>query len=407
MAVQAAPPRSQLGPIEWARANLFNSVGNSIITLVVVAVLVLLVPKLYGWFWANAVFEIDPAKCRTAAGACWGFVAEKWRLMLFGTYPYADQWRPLLVSIALVSLIVATLNTRMWGSLLWGLWLILLPVLFYLMMGGELGLAYLPLIILGVAVLLGLPVKPFAAVAGAIILYMVLGGAFGLPQPKVPGPLAYVETEKWGGLPLTLILASVGNVVSFPLAVMLALGRRSDLPAIKALCVGFIELVRGVPLITVLFMASLMIPLFLPDGVNFDKLLRAQIGIILFSAAYVAEVIRGGLQAIPKGQYEAADALGLSYWHKTNFIILPQALKLVIPPMVNNFIGAFKDTSLVLIIGIFDFLGSVRLASNDNVWRAFYVEGLVFVALIYFVFCFAMASYSRSLEAHLNRQQAR
>src|SRR5262249_12932517 len=219
------------------------------------------------------------------------------------------------------------------------------------------------------------------------------GGVFGLLS---------VETERWGGLPLTLILAANGIVFSFPLAVLLALGRRSDLPAIKALSIGLIELVRGVPLITVLFMASLMIPLFLPEGFSIDKWLRAQVGFILFAAAYQAEVIRGGLQAIPRGQYEAADALGLSYWQKTGLIILPQALKLVIPPMVNTFISFFKDTSLVVIVGMFDLLGSVRAAASDRQWRAYYVEGLVFAALIYFVFCFTMAEYSRRLERRLD-----
>ena len=182
-------------------------------------------------------------------------------------------------------------------------------------------------------------------------------------------PAAASRPSKWGGLPLTLILAANGIVFSFPLAVLLALGRRSELPVIRALSVGYIEIVRGVPLITVLFMASLMIPLFLPEGITIDKLLRAQIGFILFAAAYEAEVIRGGLQAMPKGQYEAADALGLSYWQKMGFIVLPQALKVVIPPMVNTFIGFFKDTSLVIIIGLFDLLGAVRLASSDVEWR--------------------------------------
>lgn len=354
----AAPRIVRVGPIDWARQNLFNSIGNAITTVVVVVFTAWLVPKIFNWAWTNAVFEINPQKCRTAAGACWGFIAEKYRLMLFGTYPFDEQWRPLVVSIVLVALIVVTLNTRLWGRWLLVAWLLLVPGMFVLMQGG------------------------------------------------VPG-LIYVETEKWGGLPLTLIISTIGNVASFPLAVMLALGRRSTLPGIKALCIGFIELIRGVPLITVLFMASLMIPLFLPEGVNFNTLLKALVGITLFSAAYVAEIIRGGLQALPKGQTEAADALGLSYWHKTTFIILPQALKLVIPPMINNFIGAFKDTSLVIIIGLVDLLGAVRYASNDNVWRAFYVEGLVFIALIYFVFCFAMASYGRRLETRLNVSQQR
>jgi general L-amino acid transport system permease protein len=338
---------------EWARANLFNSWLNSALTVLLLALFAWLLPKLFAWVVADAVFAADSAACRTADGACWGFIVEKFRLILFGTYPYQQQWRPLVTIVMLLTLIGLTMNIRLWSRTLWIGWLVGVALMWILMNGGVFG-------------------------------------------------LTVVETDKWGGLPLTLILAVNGIVFSFPLAILLALGRRSDMPAIKAVCIGFIELVRGVPLITVLFMASLMIPLFLPEGFSIDKLLRAQIAFILFAAAYEAEVIRGGLQAIPKGQYEAADALGLSYWEKTGFIILPQALKLVIPPMVNTFIGFFKDTSLVVIISMFDLLGATRLASSDPVWRPYYVEGLVFVALIYFAFCFTMAEYSRSVERRLN-----
>jgi general L-amino acid transport system permease protein len=350
----AAPaPAANTGPIHWARTNLFNSVTNTILSLVVIALIALVVPPLFSWAVTHAVFTPDPEACRTAKGACWGFIVEKLRLMTFGTYPFNQQWRPALMTVMLLGLIGITMNPRSWGRPLWIAWPLGIVVMWFLMRGGV----------------------------------------FGLPV---------VETERWNGLPLTLILAVNGIVLSFPLAVMLALGRRSNLPAIKALSIGFIELVRGVPLITVLFMARLMIPLFMPEGITIDNLLRAQIAFILFAAAYVAEVIRGGLQAIPKGQFEAADALGLGYWQKTRLIILPQALKLVIPPMVNTFIGFFKDTSLVVIISMFDLLGAVRLASNDPVWRAYYVEGLVFVALVYFAFCYTMAVYSRFIERRLS-----
>ena len=337
----------------WAKANLFNSPLNTTLSVVLIAALAWIVPKLLMWGLFHAEFRPDAALCRKTDGACWGFIVEKLRLMTFGTYPYAEQWRPFLTTVLLLGLIGVTANLAWWGRRLVIAWLIAVPLMWLLMRGG-------------------LP---------------------GLPR---------VENEKWGGLPLTLILAVNGIVFSFPLAVLLALGRRSELPAIKAVSVGFIELVRGVPLITVLFMASLMIPLFLPEGMNVNKLLRAQIGFILFAAAYEAEIVRAGLQAIPKGQYEAADALGLPYWQKMGLVILPQALKTVIPPMVNTFIGFFKDTSLVIIIGLFDLLGAVRLASADPEWRAFYVEGLVFVALVYFAFCYAMASYARRLEARLD-----
>ena len=220
--------------------------------------------------------------------------------------------------------------------------------------------------------------------------------------------LTYVPQDQWGGLPLTLILATFGLALGFPLAVVVALGRRSTkLPAVKALCVLYVELIRGVPLITLLFMASVMFPLFLPDGINIDKLLRAQVAIILFAGAYLAEVVRGGLQALPKGQYEAADALGLSYWKKTGFIVLPQALRLVIPPLVNTFIGFFKDTSLVLIIGLFDLLSAGKVAISEPAWAAYSTEVYLALAAIYFVFCFTMARYSRGLETEFARARNR
>jgi general L-amino acid transport system permease protein len=226
----------------------------------------------------------------------------------------------------------------------------------------------------------------------------MFGGVLGMP---------YVPTENWGGLPLTLILSVTACVFGFPLGVLLALGRRSRLPAIRSVCVAYIELIRGVPLITVLFMASVMFPLFMPPGVNFDKLLRAQIALILFSAAYLAEVVRGGLQAVPKGQYEAADSLGLNYLQKTAFIVLPQALRIVIPALVNTFIGTFKDTSLVIIIGVFDLLNAAKTALQDPPWRGSYWEVYLFIAAIYFAFCFFMSRYSQNLEARLQQGHRR
>jgi general L-amino acid transport system permease protein len=214
--------------------------------------------------------------------------------------------------------------------------------------------------------------------------------------------LPYVETPLWGGLFLTLVIAAVGIVASLPIGIVLALGRRSEMPIVRALCVCFIELWRGVPLISVLFMASVMFPLFMPEGLTFDKLLRALVGVTLFSSAYMAEVIRGGLQAIPKGQYEAAQALGLSFWKSMGLIILPQALKLVIPGIVNTFIGLFKDTTLVLIIGLFDLLGMAQLAGTNPDWLGFSHEGYVFVAFVFWIFCFSMSRYSQHLERKLH-----
>ena len=227
---------------------------------------------------------------------------------------------------------------------------------------------------------------------------LMWGGVFGL---------SYVPQERWGGLPITLILATFGLAFAFPLSILVALGRRSNLPAIKVLCILYVELIRGVPLISLLFMASVMFPLFLPEGMNIDKLLRAQVAITLFAGAYLAEVVRAGLQSRPKGQYEAADAMGLSYWQKTGFIILPQALRMVIPPLVNTFIGFFKDTSLVLIIGIFDLLTAGKTAIVEPAWQGFGVEVYITIVLIYFVFCFAMSKYSQSLETELNQHRRR
>ena len=356
----AAPTSVPLGALGWLRANLFSNWLNSALTLLGVGVLALIVPPLARWGVINAAWSggLEACKAIQGTGACWVFIGEKYRLMLFGLYPYEQQWRPLLMTIILIVLLMASMNRAFWRPWLGAAW-----VAGYLAMG-----------------------------------ILMWGGVLGLP---------FVETDKWGGLPLTLILTVNAIVFSFPLAIALALGRRSDLPVIRTICIFFIEIVRGVPLLSVLFVSSLMIPLFLPSGMDINKLLRAQIGIILFTGAYVAEVIRGGLQALPKGQMEAADSLGLGYWQKTGFIVLPQALSLVIPPMVNSFIATFKDTSLVIIIGLFDLFGSARMAANDPAWRPFYVEGLLFVALIYFVFCYSLATYSRYLEKLARRGDVR
>ncbi len=355
-------PRGQPGfadlVIGWPRRHLFSSVPNTLLTLFCLYILWITVPPFLDWALITPVWSGSPTECRQAAGACWALIGEKHRFILFGLYPFDEHWRPLLAMAVFIIALVVSTNPQMWRWWLGPMWVAVLGVFAVLMWGGVFG-------------------------------------------------LTYVENSKWGGLPLTLILAVVGIVVSFPLAVLLALGRRSGLPAIRAVSVGFIELVRGVPLISVLFMASVMFPLFLPEGVTIDKLLRAQVGIILFTAAYLAEAIRGGLQAVPQGQYEAAEALGLSYWKKTRLIILPQALKISIPPIVNQFISMFKDTSLVIIIGLFDLLNTTKTALTDPPWRPFYVEAYVFAAGIYWAFCFFMSRYSLYLERRLDTGQKR
>jgi general L-amino acid transport system permease protein len=322
---------------------------NSLLTVALLAFLFWTVPPLLNWLLFQASFApTTPEACRAAEGACWSFLHEKLRQILFGRYPYFEQWRPLLGIFVLVGVALISCNRRFWRRSLVLVW-----------------------------------------IGGLLLFLWLMGGGFGLTP---------VRTSLWGGLPLTLLLAFVGMALAFPLAILLALGRRSDLPLIRALCVGYIELIRGVPLITLLFMASFLLPLFMPVGITIDALLRAQVAIILFAAAYLAEVIRGGLQALPKGQYEAANALGLSYWQTQRKIILPQALKIAIPPIVNTFIGLFKDTSLVAIVSLTDLLLATRQALGDPEWRQFFIEAYIFISVIYWIFCYFMSKYSQYLE---------
>lgn len=351
-----APPRAATGVVAWARANLFGSPGNATMTLLFGGLLALALPPAFGWLVADAVWHADYAACRALerSGACWGFVAEKWRLILFGRYPYAEQWRPLAATAIVVAALVVTAFPACWRRWLAGLWV--------------------------------------AALAGFFLL--MSGGTFGL---------ARIDSSMWGGLPLTVLLTVIGMGASIPLGILLALARRSELPLLRALATLYIELVRGVPLITVLFTASFVFPLLLPQGVRFDVLTRIALGIVLFQAAYMAEVVRGGLQALPKGQYEAAAALGLSWWRTQQKVILPQALTLVIPSFVNSLLSTFMDTSLVTVVSMYDLTGSLRLALGDAQWRNFFLEGYLFVALIYFACCFAMSRYSHWLEHRLGR----
>lgn len=361
-------PALSVGWLGWVRANLFSSWLNSLVTIALAYFIVKYAIGFVDWAFVNAIWSVpndaagrpDTSSCRDnkGLGACWAVINEKHRFMFFGTYPYEQHWRPAVVCVLFVGLYIVSAMRRFWRMELALIWAAVLTVIALLMWGGVLGMPYVP-------------------------------------------------QERWGGLPITLILATFGLAFAFPLAILVALGRRSKLPAIKALCVLYVELIRGVPLISLLFMASVMFPLFLPEGMNIDKLLRAQIAIILFAGAYLAEVVRGGLQALSKGQYEAAEALGLSYWQKTGLIILPQALRLVIPPLVNTFIGFFKDTSLVLIIGIFDLLTAGKTAIIEPMWQGFAVEVYVTIGLIYFVFCFAMSQYSAKLESELNHGRRR
>jgi general L-amino acid transport system permease protein len=343
------PPRARS---PWIRANLFADWKNSLATLAMLVLALAVLPDLISWALVKAVFRPDADACQAARGigACWGVVAEKWRFIVFGRYPFESQWRPEVATILLVALLVVSCIRAFWHVWLLGIWIVVIPAFFILMGGGWLGLS------------------------------------------KVP-------TDQWGGLPLTIMLATFGIVLAFPLSVLVALGRRSHLPAIRTLCIIYVELIRGVPLISVLFMASFLFPLFLPIGQSPDVLLRVLVGITLFAAAYLAETVRGGLQAIPKGQVEAAQSLGLSYWKTQRKIVLPQALASVVPAIMNTFIGIFKDTSLVTIVSLYELTGAMQLALNSDAnWRPFKIEGYIFITLVYFAFCFAMSRYSLWVE---------
>jgi general L-amino acid transport system permease protein len=346
---EVRPPVTSIGVIGWLRQNLFSNPGNSLLTLLIAYALYRTVPAFIKWALVNAVWGADAQACNQAGGACWSVVTRNIRFILFGFYPYDQQWRPIFSLGLLAAFVFYSSFRRNWHKYLLIVWA-----------GGL-----------------------------ALIGLIMHGGIFGLPP---------VETEKWSGISLTLLLSIFGLSAAYPLGVILALGRRSRLPAIKTLCVLYIELIRGVPLISMLFMASVMFPLFLPEGITVNIILRAQVAIILFTAAYIAEVVRGGLQAIPRTQYEAAESLGLNYYLKMRLIILPQALKTVIPPTVSILISAFKDTSLVVIIGLFDLLKTTHVTLSNPEWMGFSTEAYLFTGAIYFIGCFIMSTFSRRLE---------
>jgi general L-amino acid transport system permease protein len=364
----SGPPSLAGNASRWfdaVRAKIFATPGQAAVSLALLALAGWIVVAFVDWAIVSAVFHgSDGSACRVpGAGACWPFITHKMGLFLYGRYPEAELWRVHLTGLLALAGLVPLMTPRVPHKLALSLYmLVVFPVL------------------------------------ASILLY---GGLFGLER---------VGTERWGGLLLTLVIASVGIAASFPLGVLLALGRRSALPIVRWLSIGYIELVRGVPLVTVLFMASVMLPLFLPPDVTIDKLVRALVGVALFSAAYIAEVIRGGLQAIPRGQYEAADALGLGYWRKMGLIVLPQAIRIVIPGLVNSFISLFKDTSLVLIIGLFDLIGIIEQSIQaDAKWFSPQTAstGYFFAAAVFWAFCFAMSRYSAALERRLETSHRR
>lgn len=348
------PPMLASGPLFWLKKNLFSGWYNILLTFLGVWFLWTVIPPAYHWLVSGAVFEADSRQAcqQLGDGACWAFITERFQLFLYGFYPEASRWR---VNLSFVLLFVA-----------------LVPLLFdHVPHRGK-------ALIFSIA-------YPF--IAGWLLL-----GGFGL-EP--------VATDKFGGMMLNVVVGITGIVISLPLGILLALGRQSQMPVVRVLCVAFIEFIRGVPLITLLFVASTLLSYFLPPGTSFDLLLRVLIMVTLFSAAYLAEVIRGGLQAIPRGQYEAADSIGLKYWGSMRLIVLPQALKISIPGIVNTFIGLFKDTTLVIVIGLLDILGMGRASLADAKWTGLSNEVYISIAVFFFICCFGMSRYSLYLERKL------
>ena len=359
------PPITARGAIGWLRANLFSTPTNIALTILCLLLIAWVVPPFVRFMLIEAVWTgTDRESClatpeRPEVGACWAFVAERLNFFIYGFYPVAERWR--------VDIFFAMLAF----GIVWLLWL-RAP-------RRDIGAVYFFLVL-------------------PVVSYILLRG-----WPAIG--LARVDTALWGGILVTIVVSAVGIVVSLPIGILLALGRRSRMPAVRLFCVIFIEFVRGVPLITVLFMASVMLPLFVPETLSPDKLLRALIGVALFAAAYMAEVVRAGLQGIPRGQYEAAQAIGLGYWQMMWLIVLPQALRITIPNIVNSYIALFKDTTLVFIVGIFDFLRTVEAARIDPKWATPVTSttGYAFAAVFYFVCCYLMSRYARNMEERLAR----
>ncbi len=363
------PPTARAGIFGWLRANLFSSPINIALTVICILFIVWALPPLVRFFLIDAIWSgSDRDACLASPalpnpGACWAFVRVWSSYFVYGFYPINERWRVdvffLALAFGIVWLLRLSASRRDLGAIYF---FIVLPLLSFLLLHGA----------------------PF------------LG-------------LAVVPTSSWGGILVTVVVATVGMVFSLPLGALLALGRRSELPVVKWVSVAFIEFVRGVPLITVLFMASVMLPLFVPERLAPDKLIRALIGVALFASAYMAEVVRGGLVAVPRGQYEAARVLGLTYWRMMGLIILPQALRITLPNIVNTFIGLFKDTTLVFVVGIFDFLRTIEAARADPKWAApnIPITGYVLAALFYFVCCYGMSRYARGVEVRLTRSGRR
>ncbi len=421
------PPVPVSGPIAWMKQNLFSNVVDTLVTFVVGALLVTVIWNLIEWGLIDAVWDAENRReCfdRSIDGACWAGPGLWFDNFIYGLYPTDERWRVNLGAAVLALWLTPLFLSRITAKIPTAIGLVLTYPLFasYLFFGGEKGMFWNAISALGLTM--------FLLAMLNVVLEFTTGRSFGRTLEQrfkleatrwkalvvvacwIVVALAWstvefeiVRTVKWGGLFVTLVISGIGITFALPSGVILALGRRSRLPLIRIVCTVFIEVFRSVPLITVLFMATTMVPLFLPEGVTFDKLLRAIVAVCLFAAAYMAEVVRGGLQAVPRGQPEAAAALGLDFWKTTGLIVMPQALKLMIPNIVSNFIGLFKDTTLVAIIGLFDLLGMVKAMSNDTNWIGLIDEPYLIAAFIYFCGCFAMSRYARHIEIKLSTER--
>ncbi len=419
MLVQQAAPVTERGAVKWVRENLFSGPFNTVLTLLGVAAIYYLLKALMPWL-LNGVWNANSlAECRSiiaasagegATGACWALIRERWHQWLFGFYPQDQYWRPVLAFVLMFAAFAPVLFSKVPKKMLW--FTALFPAIcFFLLWGGSIWtpvVAMLGFVVLGGVYRLAQPVIGVSSAAGAgvlaaVIWWLFLGGVLSNSLAGLtPLGLSSVTSDEFGGFLLAITIGVTAIAFSLPLGIILALGRQSDMMIVKTLCVGFIEFIRGVPLITLLFTASLLLQYFLPPGTSFDIILRVIILVTLFSAAYLAEVIRGGLAALPRGQYEAADALGLDYWRAQRLIILPQALKISIPSIVSTFIGLFKDTTLVSFVGLLDPLrGVTNVVRADINWKGIYWEPYIFVGAIFFIFCFSMSRYSMYLEKKL------
>jgi general L-amino acid transport system permease protein len=419
MIAQQKPPISQIGAVRWVRENLFSGPLNTILTLVSLYVVYFIVMLVGPWLLRSVWEASSLAECRQIAaakygegveGACFALIRERWNQLLFGFYPRELYWRSVLTFVLMLVALAPVLFSGLPRKMLW--FSAVYPAVgFWLLWGGSIwlpasivvGLAATGFIGKFVAARTGLLIGSLVAVAAFILIFfMPLRTTFeSVMESILPLAITKLQSDDMGGFMLSLTIGISGIVFSLPIGILLALGRQSDMPLVKMICVGFIEVIRGVPLITLLFTASLLLNYFLPPGTNFDIILRVIIMVTLFAAAYMAEVVRGGLAALPRGQYEAADALGLTYWQAQQHIIMPQALKVSIPNIVSNFIGLFKDTTLVIFIGLLDPLALVSAIRADTAWSGTYWEPIIFVGALFFIVCFSMSRYSMYLENKL------